>query len=78
MDDKSCIFFKPSHKCKILVGETCRDAENCCFHKTAEEQAASLAIAYDRLRRLDPAEQQRIADQYYNGKMPWQEGSVCA
>lgn len=75
MDHKACMFFKEPCYCKVLSDRFCID-NHCGFFKTRDQQALSLALVYERLRKRSPQEQQEIALKYYNGKMPWQNGGV--
>ena len=77
MDHTDCIFFKKPCYCRALIAGVCTSAQ-CGFHKTAEERATSIALAYERMRSRSYDDQVYFAQKYYHGLMPWMEGGARA
>lgn len=73
MCKNNCFALSRKGLCKALEGAPVCN-EKCAFYQSKKEARESLYYAYARLCTLSAAEQQRIADKYYDGKMPWQEG----
>ena len=69
----SCISFdmvKGRFSCMATENEVC-EGQACKFYRTQVEQKQSMANVHERLRSLTDEEQTKIADKYYDGKMPW-------
>lgn len=48
-----------------------RDCINCSFYQTRDQREKKRQKAFKRLRQLDIFKQKIIAQQYYDGAMPW-------
>ena len=48
-----------------------RDCTNCSFYQTRDQREKKRQKAFKRLRQLDILKQKIIAQQYYDGAMPW-------
>ena len=68
-----CINKVRKSKCKKLIVDICL-GEKCSFKQTKTQEKESRKLAFDRLAKLDGAQQLYIADKYYGGDMPWQKG----
>ena len=67
----STCFAKRGTKCDCLIVSRCPGYKRCPFYKGNVQYRADLNSAYMYLRRLPPEAQRAIADQYYDGEMPW-------
>ena len=67
----STCFAKRGTKCNCLEVSRCVSYGKCPFYKGNVQYRADLNAAYMHLRRLPPEVQHAIADQYYDGEMPW-------
>ena len=74
MDVKCFALF--NNGCRILTVVTCVGSR-CSFYKTSDQYEKSRKKANARVAGLDYGRQIEIAQKYYNGKMPWQEGGDC-
>ena len=69
MNDK-CFALRARSTCSALRGNYPGCAA-CAFYKSKRRQEADQRHANERLRRLPPETQQRIAEKYFSGEMPW-------
>jgi len=65
-----CVALSEYEKCNRLTLLICNKC-GCPFKKTREEDLASIQRAYQRLASLNDSTQNRIAQKYYGGYMPW-------
>ena len=69
--NERCFAHRRNGKCMALTSEQCAGYAVCLFYKPIWKHAQDVARANQRLNAL-PAERQReIAEQYYEGDMPW-------
>ena len=68
MSDK-CFALRARGVCGALSGN-CPGFAACAFYKPKRRQEADQRHANERLRRLPPETQQRIAEKYFSGEMP--------
>ncbi len=70
----NCAFETNESDCKAIVLKTCSFGYGrCCFFKTPDELAESVAKTNKRLRTLSTEEQNYIAEKYHSGKKPWRK-----
>lgn len=67
-----CIHLTAYFRCDVLNVKECI-GEKCSFRQTADEAKRSSDKWKARIMTLDGAEQKRIADKYWGGKIPQQE-----
>ena len=67
---KTC-FAKRGTGCDCLTVKRCPGYRNCSFYKNVAQYAADREQANLRLRQMPLVEQHAIADQYFDGEMPW-------
>ena len=68
---KITCFAKRGTGCDCLTVKRCPGYRNCAFYKNVAQYAADQAQANMHLRQMPLVEQKAIADQYYDGEMPW-------
>jgi len=68
-----CFALNKQKGCGILTVQACM-GELCPFYKSRERLKKERQKANRRLASLSAIEQRYIADKYFDGKMPWQEG----
>lgn len=71
--DGECIHMSDNAKCCILRVENCPGAE-CPFRETSESNKNAEENWRKRLNAMTADSQERIAREYYGGKMPWKTG----
>ena len=71
--DRKCFALSEENQCNALTVETC-PGSTCSFYNTNEQHNESCKKAEDRLAGLNKDRQRYIADKYFKGQMPWQEG----
>jgi hypothetical protein len=69
-----CVFHFKTNGCKIMSNKRCH--KQCSFYLTRECQAASIEVAYERMRRMPESRQFEISEKYYGGKMPWKREEI--
>lgn len=69
MNDK-CFALRDRGVCSALSGN-CPGYTACAFYKPKRQHQADQRRASARLRRLPLRTQQRIAETYFSGEMPW-------
>lgn len=65
-----CCWLSEQGYCTRLRVTSCA-GQSCPFLKTQEQEQSAFEKAQQRLRDLDPARQQKIANKYYGGSYPW-------
>lgn len=69
-----CIYLSERYKCGILNVKECL-GEKCTFCKTFYQRDKSVNSWFEHLNSLAVPKQERIANVYYGGKMPWKKGN---
>jgi hypothetical protein len=52
----------------------CKNKE-CRFYKTQQQQDEQQKKCFERIRNLPEAQQEKIADTYYNGRTVWNDNT---
>ena len=68
---KITCFAKKGTGCDCLTVKRCPGYKKCSFYKNVAQYAADRAQADMLLRQMPLEAQQAIAEQYYDGEMPW-------
>lgn len=68
---KITCFAKRGTGCDCLTVTRCPGYKHCSFYKNVAQYAADREQANLRLRQMSLVEQHAIADQYFDGEMPW-------
>lgn len=69
--NERCFAMRRYGKCNALNVEQCPNYASCPFYKPAWMAARDAERLNRKLCSMPMDEQSRIADKYYNGKMPW-------
>lgn len=67
-----CIHLNENCRCNILEVDGCI-GESCSFYKSNSEKGLAEINSMKRLSGLDESKQEKIANTYYGGKMPWKK-----
>lgn len=68
---EKCFAMRGGGKCDALNVKRCPNYTACPFYKPAWMAERDTARANQKLQAMPEQKQLRIADKYYNGKMPW-------
>ena len=69
--NERCFAHRRNGKCVALTSEECTGYAVCPFYKPIWKQAQDLFNVNRKLNQLPMQRQQRIADKYHDGIMPW-------
>ena len=69
-----CFAQRKDGRCGALTVSRCCP-ETCPFYRTLEDNSASQAVALSRLAAMEDVDLVYVAEKYYEGKMPWNEGA---
>lgn len=69
--NERCFAMRRNGKCNALNVDRCPNYASCPFYKPSWKAERDTARLNQKLCALPMDEQQRIADKYHNGKMPW-------
>lgn len=68
---KITCFARRGTECDCLEVDRCPGYKKCSFYKNVAQYAADREQANLRLRQMPLEAQKALADQYYDGEMPW-------
>lgn len=71
LDCPECIYLSENGKCVHRVGKVKCIGVDCPFRTTARNEKEQELSWKERLCSLSENEQNKIAEKYYGGKMPW-------
>lgn len=73
-EEPDCVHLTERYKCNLLQVKQCVGTD-CKFCQTAYERGKSFKRWQDVMNTMPDNRQEQIASTYYNGHMPWKDGS---